>query len=301
MGPFNARPVCRTLQLVLILLTGTITMAAQTPAPTAPLSGQKYVPGHVLVKFRPGVRVSSVQAAHQAVLGQVVRTFPGVEGLELVRLAPGGNLSRALKAYRGNANVLYAEPDYVVHASQTPTDPLFPQMWGLRNTGQTGGTIGADIHATQAWNITTGSSSVVVAVIDTGIDYTHPDLAANVFSGPICAGGTICHGFNAITGADPNDPLDDNGHGTHVSGTIGAIGSNSLGVTGVNWNVKILPCKFLDSQGFGSASGAIACLDFIKNARDSGVNVVASNNSWGGGLFSQALRPAILPLILCQT
>lgn len=282
----------RSVFVVSLLLFFAFHAAAQSAE--SQFARQKYVPGHVLVKFRQNARSSSIQAAHSAVGGEVVHQFVSVEGLQLIHISTPANLSKALASYRGNPNVVYAEPDYVVHSNQAPNDPLFPQMWSLHNTGQHGGTAGADIHAEQAWDITTGSSNVVIAVIDTGIDYNHPDLAANIFSGPICPNRTVCHGINTLPGAtNPNDPLDDNGHGTHVSGTIGAIGNNNLGVTGINWTVTILPCKFLDFQGFGATSGAIACLDFIKQLKDSGVNVVASNNSWGGADFSQALQDAI--------
>jgi len=278
--------------VVSLFILFTFTAAAQSTRNESP--HQKYVPGHVLVKFRQDARSASIQAAHAAVRGEVVHQF-AVEGLQLVRISATTSLSSALAAYRRDSNVVYAEPDYIVHTVQIPNDPLFPQMWSLHNTGQHGGTAGADIHAQQAWDITTGSSNVIVAVIDTGVDYNHPDLGANIFTGPICPNNTVCHGINTVLGtaASPNDPLDDNGHGTHVSGTIGAIGNNSVGVTGINWNVTILPCKFLDSQGVGATSSAIACLDFIKKLKDSGLNIVASNNSWGGADFSQSLQDAI--------
>jgi subtilisin family serine protease len=123
-----------------------------------------------------------VEELHQAVGGQHVRLWSSVEGLQLVRLAAATQLKDALRAYRQNQNVLYAEPNYIYHALTTPNDPKFTQLWGLQNTGQNLGTFGADIHATQAWGLTTGSSSVVVAVIDTGVDYNHEDLTANVWS-----------------------------------------------------------------------------------------------------------------------
>jgi hypothetical protein len=261
--------------------------------PSAP---QKFVPGQVLVKFRPGVSSQAAAAAHISVNGDVLRTFSSVQGLQLVRVPAAMKMSTALASYRSNPAVQYAEPNYIVHSFQTPNDPLFPSMWSLLNTGQNSGTAGADIKATQAWNLSTGSSNVVIAVIDTGVDYNHPDLATNVFTGPICPGGVVCHGIDTVTGTvqSPNDPFDDNGHGTHVSGTIGALGNNAVGVTGINWNVTILPCKFLDASGAGNVGDAIKCLDFIKSLKDTqGLNIVASNNSWGGFDFSQALQDAI--------
>jgi len=261
----------------------------------------KYRQDQLLVRFRPGTQVPIMQAAHAALAAQIVKSWDSVEGLELVQLPAGTNLQNAIATYRRNSNVLYAEPNFIVHALETPNDPLFVQQWNFQSTGQLGGLPGADIHAAQAWTQTTGSSSVVVAVIDTGIDYNHPDLANNVwtntsgFSGTLngvsvnCAAGT--HGLNVV--ASTCDPLDDNGHGTHVSGTIGAVGNNEIGVTGVNWAVQIMPCKFLDASGSGAVGDAVTCLDFVKAMKDLGVNVVASSNSWGGGDFSQALGDAI--------
>jgi subtilisin family serine protease len=285
------RPLARLLSVLGFFLSLSGFLLAQTIT-----SSDKYVPGHVLVKFRPNASRTAVIAAHRGILADDVHSFSSVEGLQLVHLPASVGLSKALAAYRSNPDVLYAEPDYIVRSSQTPNDPLLPGMWSLLNTGQSGGTAGADIKATSAWNLTTGSSGVVIAVLDTGIDYAHPDLAANIFNGPICPGGVVCHGVNETSNIfhDSNDPFDDNGHGTHVSGTIGAVGNNNLGVTGINWNVTILPCKFLNADGAGAISDAIKCLDFIKALKDTqGINIVASNNSWGGTDFSQALQDAI--------
>jgi len=222
--------------------------------------------------------------------------------MQLVRVPQSIGVREAIRRYRLDPTVQYAEPNYILHALATPNDPSFNQLWNLQNTGQLGGVGGADIHALQAWNITTGSANVVVAVIDTGFDYNHPDLAANVWSSPTpfstnangvsisCAAGT--HGYNAITGIC--DPMDDNDHGTHVSGIIGAVGNNGTGVVGVNWNVQLVACKFLNQYGTGNISDAITCLDYIKALKDNGVNIVASNNSWGGIQFSQALSDTIL-------
>jgi serine protease len=196
-----------------------------------------------------------------------------------------------------NRAVVYVEPNYVVHAVTIPNDPSFGQLWGLRNTGQviqgTAGVAGADIKAEPAWTVTTGTSTVVVGVVDTGIDYNHPDLAANVWSNPGGIGGCAAatHGFNAITSSC--DPLDDNDHGSHVSGTIGAVGNNGVGVVGVNWTSAIMGVKFLNASGSGTTAGAIAAIDFAVNAKIAGVNVRVLSNSWGGGGFSQALLDEI--------
>jgi hypothetical protein len=266
------------------------------------LTGQKYHPDRVFVRYRPGTTPDAIRALHQQVNAAVLREFPLVKGLQLVRIAEGSSVAAMLDYYRRNPAVIYAEPDYIVHAVGVPNDPQFPSQWSLQNTGQSGGTPGADIHAVQAWSLATGNPNVVVGVIDTGIDYNHEDLSANVWnssapfsvttqSGAVLECPTGTHGFNMV--ADSCDPMDDNGHGSHVSGTIGAVGNNGIGVTGINWQVGILPCKFLDSTGAGDTDAAIACLNLIKQLKDSGVNIVATNNSWGGADASQALQDAI--------
>lgn len=188
----------------------------------------------------------------------------------------------------------------------TPSDPNFAEQWHLANTGQKGGTPGADIDAQIAWEITTGSDSVVIGVIDTGIDYTHPDLAGNIWINPLESGldaqgndkrsngidddgnGYIddWHGWDFAN--NDNDPMDDHYHGTHVAGTIAAIGDNGVGVTGVAWKTKLIPLKFLDQNGSGNTSNAIRAVLYASNTP-----AFATNNSWGGGGASQAMRYAI--------
>jgi subtilisin family serine protease len=205
-------------------------------------------------------------------------------------------------------DVLYAEPNYLVYSTLQPNDPRVPDLWNLLNVGQTvggtPGTPGADIHATDAWDKAIGARTVVVGVVDTGVDYTHPDLAANVWSAPAqftvtvggrsitCVAGT--HGFNAIT--NTCDPFDDQLHGTHVSGTIGAVGDNALGVVGVNWLANIIGLKFLDSSGAGSIADAISAIEFAiqaKAALGAAANIRVLSNSWAGAAFSQALLDEI--------
>lgn len=209
---------------------------------------------------------------------------------------------QAIEKLANHPAIEYVEPDYQVKALGIPDDSRFDELWGMHNTGQTGGTADADIDAPEAWDITVGSRDVIVGVIDTGIDYTHPDLAANAWRNPgEIAGDGIdndgngyiddVHGINAITGS--GDPMDDQGHGTHVSGTIGASGNDATGVAGVNHEVSIVGCKFLDASGSGSTSDAIECIDYIVALKNAGHNVRVTNNSWGGGGFSQALSDAI--------
>lgn len=196
-----------------------------------------------------------------------------------------------------NAAVLFAEPDYMVKADIIPNDPLFANLWGLHNTGQTGGSADADIDAPEAWDITTGSPNVVVAVLDTGVDYNHEDLSANMWTNPgeIPANGIDddgngyiddVFGINAIE--ETGDPLDDNNHGTHVSGTIAAVGNNGIGIAGVCWQAKIMALKFLDNEGVGYISNSIICIEY---ALAKGVKIL--NNSWGGDGYSDSLKDAI--------
>jgi len=185
-----------------------------------------------------------------------------------------------------------AEPNFIyrlldVPASK-PNDPAFNSLWAMENLGQKDssgrdGKIGADIGATRAWALNKGSKNVVVAVIDTGVNYAHPDLVANIWSKP---GSPNVHGYNAITNKE--DPMDDHSHGTHCAGTIGGVGDNGVGVVGVTWNASIMGSKFLTAQGSGTLANAIKAIDYATN---NGAQIMS--NSWGGGGFSQTLKDAI--------
>jgi len=256
-----------------------------------------FVPDEIIVKFQDGVDEFTKDLARFRVSGTRKKIFKIIPGLEVVKLQHGVSVEEAINLFEQIPDVLYAEPNYILHTTAkanitaTPNDPSFGSLWGL-----------SKISAPAAWDITTGSNNVVVAILDTGFDYNHPDLSANIFNNTTeCTPNGAdddgngyeddCHGIDVANG--DSDPMDDNDHGTHVAGTIGAVGNNGVGVVGVNWTVKMLSCKFFDASGSGTTEGAIECLQYVKVMKDRGVNIVATSNSWGGGDFSQALYDAI--------
>ncbi|MEO5741991.1 MAG: S8 family serine peptidase, partial [Vicinamibacterales bacterium] len=250
------------------------------------------LPGAQAAQFASGVDAESVEAI-------------GRSGVLRIR-SRSLRASALIAALSRRPDVEYAEPNFIVHTFAEPNDPLYPDLWGLKNIGQpvnggSAGTPGADIRATEGWDVALGSASNVVAVVDTGIDYNHPDLAANIWSAPspftvviggvpiTCAAGT--HGFNAITRTC--DPMDDHNHGTHVSGTIGGVGNNAVGVAGINWVSSIMGLKFLGAGGSGTIADAVDAVDFAMQVKtifagSGGANIRILSNSWGGGGFSQA-------------
>jgi subtilisin family serine protease len=280
------------------------------------VNGRQAASAEVLVKYRAGTRDDDRRQLNQQL---DTDEDHAVGGAGVRRLHSRFYDADALVNFlRLDPRVEYAEPNYVVSAVAAPNDPQFGNLWGLQNLAQTiacagscyggaTGIAGADIHATAAWGVSTGSTANVVGVVDTGVDYTHPDLSANVWSSPAsfkvtiagktitCAAGT--HGFRSINlGAMSCDPMDDNNHGSHVSGTIGGRGNNALGVAGINWTASIMGLKFLSSSGSGYTSDAINVMDFAIKAKaffGSGANVRVLSNSWGGTGFSQAMLDEI--------
>ncbi len=261
-----------------------------------------YVPGELLIKYKPEVR--SATAAYYQTQYEVttMKSFNAI-GVDHVKLPQTMTVEGALEVFQSDPNVEYAEPNYYRYATGTPNDALFGLLWGMHNTGQTvNGTAGipdADIDAPEAWDITTGSSSVVVAVVDSGVSTLSVvnDLSGNIWSNPgeIPENGIDddSNGYvDDVVGwdfvFDDNSPNDANGHGTHVAGTVAAVGNNSTGVTGVSWSTKIMALRFLDARGSGSTEDAISAILYA-NAK--GAHVI--NNSWGGGGYNQSLKDAI--------
>lgn len=256
------------------------------------------VPGQLLVRFRPGTPVSARVAAREDVGARLVRRLP-VPGLELVKVGLGDR-STAAAALEERGSVRYVEPNFTYRATTTPDDPDFASLWGLDNTGQrVGGQVGvpdADIDAPEAWETSTGDSDVTVAVVDTGVAYDHPDLAGNVWvnaddpvNGVDDDGNGLVddvRGWDFVDG--DNEPRDFYGHGTHVAGTIGAVGNNSDGTTGVAWDVSIVPVRVLGGDGSGTTA---AIIEGIAYAGRMGADVV--NMSLGGPGYSQAMADEI--------
>jgi len=209
-----------------------------------------------------------------------------------------------LDAVRADPAVDWAEPNYLRYPSKTPNDPLFSQQWHLLNRGQQGGLPGADIQAAAAWDSTTGDRRVVVAVVDTGIDYAHPDIQGNLWVNPREIPGNgkdddgngyvdDYHGIDAT--ADTGDPMDDAGHGTHVAGIIGAVGDNGVGVSGVNWRVSLMALKFMTADG-GTVADELKCLAYVLDQHSKGVPVRVVNASFGSGGASRFEEEAIAKL-----
>ena len=214
---------------------------------------------------------------------------------------PSMTIEQAIELLNQTGDYVYAEPDYMMHESAVPDDPFFSQQWALNSTHETD----PDINAPVAWDITTGDSNIVIAIIDGGVDYTHPDLAANMWTNENEIPGDGIdndlngivddyHGYDAHN--DDGDPMDDRGHGTHLAGIIGAVANNGIGVAGVNWNANMMAVKYLDQDGSGSISDAVDAINYVLDMKNRGVNVKVTNNSWGGSTYSQALSDAISAL-----
>ncbi len=258
-----------------------------------------YRDGIVLMAFRDGTLPKQQKAILSRVGGREIKQIGvGVHELAVKR----GQVLAAVNSLKAFKEVRYAEPDYLekLSAGTLPNDTSVGLQWAHRNTGQsvngTSGTSGADERTYSAWGITTGTNSVVVAVLDTGVQYTHPDLITNMWNNPGGVGGCPAgtHGYNVL--ASNCDPMDDEngfgGHGTHVAGIIGAMGNDAAGTAGVNWTTSIMAVKWVNSSdGIGANSDLITAMDWVMTATQAGVNVRVVNDSqtWAGVAYSQAV------------
>jgi subtilisin family serine protease len=262
----------------------------------------------LLVKFKPGVSQEAIERLTAQRHDRVEDRIENVQGLEAIDDLDNADAATLVNEYLQLPEVEYAEPNFEIELDAVegplvpvlPHDPQFNDQWALANSGQRGGKQGADISATLAWSITTGSEKVVVAVLDSGVDYTHEDLAGNMWTRPASMLpyqdtelGTIDdeNGFNAIDSA--SDPMDENGHGTHCAGIIGAEGENNIGIAGVNWKVQIMPLKFMNAGGFGTTKDAIEAINYVIDRKKAGVNVRIISASWGSTQRSRALGDMI--------
>jgi thermitase len=291
-----------------VVMSGSLVSAQRNAAAAA-----EYVPGDVLIQFRAGAGEvakqrarSRVGAQHDELLVSESNRDDGKGDLEVSRIPPGLAIQAAVRGLEADPAVEFAEPNWIYQHGATSNDPYYTNgsLWGMSGNATTAFGSQAD----KAWAAgKTGSKSVYVGVIDEGIQFTHPDLSANVWTNPYDLADGVdndgngfvddIHGWdfdgrnNTIYDGGTSGNLDD--HGTHVTGTIGATGGNGIGVAGVNWNVTYISAKFLGRRG-GTTANAIKAVDYITDLKTRhGLNIVATNNSWGGGGFSQGLLDAI--------
>ncbi|MGZ3772807.1 MAG: S8 family serine peptidase [Pseudobdellovibrionaceae bacterium] len=267
-----------------------------------------YVPSQLIVKFKNNVASFAQNNFVQETNSQVIQRFQS-NGAVLVQFPQGfmedsdSGLKKMIMKIKARPDVEYVEPNWILHArGQVPNDPRFNDLYALGKSSSRK----ADIFAQEAWAKTTGSKNVLVAVIDSGVDYNHEDLKQNYWRNP-GENGLDSQGKNkANNGIDDdtngfvddwggwdfiknnNNPMDDNYHGTHCAGTIGARGNNGIGITGVNWEVSLVGLKFLDKEGSGSLANAVLAIEYgIK------IGVDVMSNSWGGDEYSDTMAAAI--------
>jgi subtilisin family serine protease len=265
----------------------------------------EYVADHILIKINNEENVIQLKENFKTIkVDKVDKTDDNQLYMVKLNGEDIDTVKNAIASYEENKNVQYAEKDYVLNSSSN--DTYFSNLWGLNNVGQNGGTADADIDAPEAWSITRGSTDVLVAIIDTGIDYNHSDLAANMWTNPGETGTDSNGNDKATNGVDDdsngyvddvrgwdfvnndNDSMDDHSHGTHCAGTIGAVGDNNVGVIGVAPEVRMVGLKFLSAGGSGYLSDAVKAILYSNK-----IGVDISSNSWGGGGYSQSLKDAI--------
>jgi thermitase len=298
---------------VTIAMIGLLSSVILSTAMAAPIGAKaldrqpEAVPGEFIVKLKPqmGIQSFSVNTLEVALGTYVKSTIPEMN-IAVIKRPTFETTASVIQTLSQNPYVQYVEPNFIYRINKTPNDPLLGRLWGMSNLGAADssgqvGTAGVDIGAEQAWDIETGNENVLIAVIDTGISYNSDELKENVWTNEAELNGKAgvdddgngviddIHGANFVEANSPTgDPLDDHGHGTHCSATIGARGDDGKGLVGVAWKAKIMGVKFLSASGSGSLEGA---LNGINYATKMGAKIMS--NSWGGGGFSQALLEAI--------
>ncbi len=300
------------LALLLPLAAAAVGPFREQASPTAKAAGAEFAPGEILVRFRSEAaakgqeRLDTLRAADGGRnVAVALERFGGSDLLGGLRLArvPAEETLRAVEAFSARADVLYAEPNYLRRASAAPNDTRYADQWALKNTA------GADINAEAAWDATTGGTSVVVGVVDTGVDIGHRDLKENVFVNTAETPGNNLDddgngfaddvsGFDFVGANNPSvfDGATADAHGTHVAGIVGARGNNAAGVAGVNWQVRLLPIKVIGSDGTGKDSDILEGYQYALSMKQRGVNLRVLNNSYSGQGFSQTLRDAVAEL-----
>ena len=273
----------------------------------------------VLVRFKPGTSLDRIRAIASANHDSLTDNIEFVNGLTEIDDLDNADAETVANQYNAMSDVVsYAEVNYQIKledpaqkyapkdslyrpgTADQPNDPQFGDQWALNNSGQDGGKEKADLDAIKAWQTTKGSEDVVVAVLDTGVDYNHEDLVGNMWIRPKNVPaytddelGTF-NDINGYNGTDRlTDPMDDNGHGTHCAGIIGAKGDNGIGISGINWHIQIMPLKFLGRGGSGSTGDAIEAINYAIDRKKHGVNIRIISASWGSTANSKALEDTI--------